>query len=179
VSRATDTKLDCDVAIKVLPAEVAHEAERLGRFEREAKRLGPQRRTSPTSRPTSTWRLCRATPRGLRQLLRQPPLVSGRGSGRRSSSSSKTPTTRAVKRGAIVVAASRDALPHHVGLRRRSIVRLALPPGERTGLKSVSQVMINQVVRVLRVAIGAEIGECRAEEMESGEDGFRRWLGMG
>ena len=39
VYRATDTKLDRDVAIKVLPAEVAQDAERLARFEREAKLL--------------------------------------------------------------------------------------------------------------------------------------------
>ncbi len=39
VYRARDTKLDRDVAIKVLPAEVAQEPERLARFEREAKVL--------------------------------------------------------------------------------------------------------------------------------------------
>jgi len=39
VYRATDTKLGRDVAIKVLPAEVAGNAERLARFEREAKLL--------------------------------------------------------------------------------------------------------------------------------------------
>ena len=36
---ATDTKLDRDVAIKVLPAELAQDPERLARFEREAKLL--------------------------------------------------------------------------------------------------------------------------------------------
>jgi serine/threonine protein kinase len=36
VYRATDTKLGGDVAIKVLPADVAHDPERLSRFEREA-----------------------------------------------------------------------------------------------------------------------------------------------
>jgi len=39
VYRAKDTKLDRDVAIKVLPEEFAQDDERLGRFEREAKLL--------------------------------------------------------------------------------------------------------------------------------------------
>jgi eukaryotic-like serine/threonine-protein kinase len=39
VYRARDTKLDRDVAIKVLPAALAHDPERLARFEREAKVL--------------------------------------------------------------------------------------------------------------------------------------------
>jgi Tol biopolymer transport system component len=39
VYRARDTKLDRDVAIKVLPAAVARDPERLARFEREAKVL--------------------------------------------------------------------------------------------------------------------------------------------
>src|SRR5713226_5840362 len=39
VYRATDTKLDREVAIKVLPVAVASDPERLARFEREAKVL--------------------------------------------------------------------------------------------------------------------------------------------
>jgi serine/threonine protein kinase len=39
VYRATDTKLGRDVAIKLLPAELAQDPERLARFEREAKLL--------------------------------------------------------------------------------------------------------------------------------------------
>ena len=40
VYRGRDTKLDRGVAIKVLPAAVAQDRERLARFEREAKVFG-------------------------------------------------------------------------------------------------------------------------------------------
>src|SRR5258708_40056388 len=39
VYRARDTRLERDVAIKILPEAVAHDPERLARFEREAKGL--------------------------------------------------------------------------------------------------------------------------------------------
>ena len=39
VYRATDTKLDREVAIKVLPESFAQDKERLARFDREAKAL--------------------------------------------------------------------------------------------------------------------------------------------
>src|SRR5206468_2431328 len=39
VYRGRDTKLDREVAVKVLPTALAHDRERLSRFEREAKVL--------------------------------------------------------------------------------------------------------------------------------------------
>ena len=39
VHRARDTKLDRDVAIKILPEAFARDAERLAQFQREAKTL--------------------------------------------------------------------------------------------------------------------------------------------
>ena len=58
------------------------------------------------------------------------------------------------------------------------LFRFTLPPGSRTGLKSVSQVMIDKAVSVPRASISEEIGECDLRELESVEDGLRRWLGL-
>jgi len=108
-----------------------------------------------------------------------------------------------MKRGAIVVVAARGA---YTGEPRRALVvqsdlfnpthasiticpittdcvdaplfRLTLPPGSRTGLKSVSQVMIDKIVSVPRTAISAEVGECDVRELEAVDDGLRRWLGL-
>ena len=56
------------------------------------------------------------------------------------------------------------------------LFRLTLPPGSRTGLRQVSQVMIDKMVSVPRASISEEIGECDAREMEAVADGLRRWL---
>ena len=108
-----------------------------------------------------------------------------------------------MKRGAIVVVAARGA---HTGKPRPAVVvqsdlfnpthasiticpitsdcvdaplfRLTVPPGSRTGLKSVSQVMIDKIVSVPRSAVSEEIGECDEREVEAVEDGLRRWLAL-
>jgi mRNA interferase MazF len=108
-----------------------------------------------------------------------------------------------VKRGSIVVVAARGAYtgkprpalvvqsdlfnPTHASVTLCPITsdcvdaplfRLTLPPGERTGLRTASQVMVDKIVSVPRAAISAEIGECDARELEAVEDGLRRWLGL-
>ena len=108
-----------------------------------------------------------------------------------------------MKRGAIVVVAARGAYtgkprpalvvqsdlfnPTHASITICPITtdcvdaplfRLTLPPGSRTGLESVSQVMIDKIVSVPRTAISAEIGECDVRELEAVDDGLRRWLGL-
>jgi len=57
-----------------------------------------------------------------------------------------------------------------------ALFRLTLPPGRRTGLREVSQVMIDKIVSVPRASIGEEIGECSAGEIEAVDNGLRRWL---
>jgi mRNA interferase MazF len=108
-----------------------------------------------------------------------------------------------VKRGAIVVVAAKGA---YTGKPRPALVvqsdlfnpthqsvticpitsdcvdaplfRIALPPGERTGLRVVSQIMVDKIVSVPRSAITAEIGRCDTAELEAAEDALRRWLGI-
>jgi mRNA interferase MazF len=108
-----------------------------------------------------------------------------------------------VKRGAIVVAAAKGAYtgkPHPALVvqsdlfnpTHRSITvcpitsdcvdaplfRIPLPPGQRTGLRTVSQIMVDKVVTVPRTAITAEIGGCANTELQAVEDALRRWLGL-
>lgn len=56
------------------------------------------------------------------------------------------------------------------------LFRLTLPPGPRTGLREVSQVMVDKIVSVPRTAISAEIGACSAGELDAVDEGLRRWL---
>jgi mRNA interferase MazF len=59
------------------------------------------------------------------------------------------------------------------------LFRLTLPPGERTGLEKVSQVMIDKLVSVPRGALGGEIGMCNDGELEAVEGALRGWLELG
>ena len=56
------------------------------------------------------------------------------------------------------------------------LFRVALPPGERTGLRHASQIMVDKMVSVLRSSIDSEIGTCSSDELAAAEDALRRWL---
>lgn len=56
------------------------------------------------------------------------------------------------------------------------LFRLALPPGPRTGLRAVSQIMVDKVVSVPRASITGEVGRCTASELETVDESLRRWL---
>lgn len=58
------------------------------------------------------------------------------------------------------------------------LFRVTLPPGGRTGLKVVSQIMIDKVVSVPRPAITTEIGHCNAAELDAIDEGLRRWFAL-
>ena len=58
------------------------------------------------------------------------------------------------------------------------LFRVTLPPGERTGLAALSQVMIDKVVSVPRTAIVREVGACDASHLELIDDALRVWLDL-
>ena len=109
----------------------------------------------------------------------------------------------ALSRGAIVVVASRGA---YTGKPRPALVvqsdlfnethasvticpitsdqvdaplfRLTVPGGPRTGLRRVSQIMVDKIVTVPRTSVVTEIGRCDPTELEAVEEALRLWLGM-
>jgi mRNA interferase MazF len=58
------------------------------------------------------------------------------------------------------------------------LFRVALPPGDRTGLQVPSQVMVDKVVSVPREAVGRVIGTCDLAEMEHVGAALRGWLAL-
>ena len=108
-----------------------------------------------------------------------------------------------MKRGAIVVVAARGAStgkprtalvvqsdlfnPTHASVTICPITsdcvdaplfRLTLPAGPRTGLKVISQVMVDKIGSVPRTSIREEVGQCDDRELEGVEDSLRRWLDL-
>ncbi|MBM3779192.1 MAG: type II toxin-antitoxin system PemK/MazF family toxin [Acidimicrobiia bacterium] len=58
------------------------------------------------------------------------------------------------------------------------LVRVTLPPGERTGLDEVSQVMVDKVTSVRHETIAREIGRCDPFYVDQINDALRRWLDL-
>ena len=58
------------------------------------------------------------------------------------------------------------------------LFRVSLPPGDRTGLSSSSQVMVDKVVSVPRAALTRLVGSCDPQELNAIDDALRRWLAL-
>lgn len=58
------------------------------------------------------------------------------------------------------------------------LFRIALPPGDRTGLRAPSQVMVDKIVSVPRLAVTSEIGACVEAELQAVEEALRLWLAL-
>lgn len=58
------------------------------------------------------------------------------------------------------------------------LFRVALPPGDRTGLVVASQVMVDNVSSVPRSAVARAIGACNDLHLEQIDEALRRWLDL-
>jgi mRNA interferase MazF len=58
------------------------------------------------------------------------------------------------------------------------LFRVTVSSGDRTGLKTTSQVMVDKIVSVPRGAIVREIGSCDPDEMAAIDEALRLWLGL-
>jgi mRNA interferase MazF len=58
------------------------------------------------------------------------------------------------------------------------LFRVDLPPGDRTGLSMISQVMIDKLASVPRSAISRTIGACDGAHIDAIDDALRAWLAL-
>lgn len=58
------------------------------------------------------------------------------------------------------------------------LFRVTVAPGVRTGLRDVSQVMVDKVASVPRERVGKEIGRCTEDETEAIDRALRGWLSL-
>jgi mRNA interferase MazF len=58
------------------------------------------------------------------------------------------------------------------------LFRVTLPPGARTGLAQISQIMVDKIVSVPRAAITKTIGACDEGELAALDDALRGWLAL-
>lgn len=56
------------------------------------------------------------------------------------------------------------------------LFRVDLPPGDRTGLQSPSQIMVDKIVSVPRASIVREVGRCDEAASHAVDDALRNWL---
>lgn len=59
-----------------------------------------------------------------------------------------------------------------------ALFRVPVPPGDRTGLAVPSQVMVDKIVSVPRLAIDRPVGRCSDDEIGAISDALRHWLDL-
>ncbi|MBI1876076.1 MAG: type II toxin-antitoxin system PemK/MazF family toxin [Acidobacteria bacterium] len=58
------------------------------------------------------------------------------------------------------------------------LFRVTLPPGDRTGLTTASQVMVDKIVSVPRPAVVREVGRCDPAYLDLIDEALCRWLDL-
>lgn len=58
------------------------------------------------------------------------------------------------------------------------LFRVNVPPGDRTGLKAASQVMVDKIVSVPRSSVVREVGGCDEATSHAVDDALRSWLAL-
>jgi mRNA interferase MazF len=58
------------------------------------------------------------------------------------------------------------------------LFRVSLPAGDRTGLKTISQIMVDKIVTVPRTSVVSTIGSCEESELQVVSAALRGWLGL-
>jgi mRNA interferase MazF len=58
------------------------------------------------------------------------------------------------------------------------LFRVNLPPGTRTGLSVMSQIMVDKLTSVPRAAIAREIGACDSAHVDAIDEALRVWLAL-
>lgn len=58
------------------------------------------------------------------------------------------------------------------------LFRVDVPPGERTGLSVSSQVMVDKIASVPRLAIAKQIGRCDDSHLDAINEALRLWLAL-
>ncbi|MDQ2803560.1 MAG: type II toxin-antitoxin system PemK/MazF family toxin [Pseudomonadota bacterium] len=69
-------------------------------------------------------------------------------------------------------------LPLTSELHREQLVRIAVQPSDRTGLRKPSQVMVDKVSTVPRTRVGDRMGELDAGTMQAVDTALARFLGL-
>lgn len=58
------------------------------------------------------------------------------------------------------------------------LFRITLPSGQRTGLRKVSQVMVDKIVSVPRSSVTETVGQCDEMELAIVAEALRTWLDL-